>query len=300
MDIPADVPKKIEKKFLENYNAITKGTHKLMLFAGDQRVEHLNEDFFGEGIAKEDLHPEHLFRIASHANVGCFATQLGMIARYGKKYPNVNYIAKLNSKSHLIPTKQRDPMSSAWYNVEQVLELAQNANLNIRGIGYTLYLGSEFEYIQLREAAQLIREAHQAGLVTILWIYPRGKAVINEKDPHLIAGACNVANGLGSDFVKVNYPESEHTALDFREATIAAGNTKVICAGGGSTDVESFLALLHSQIYVSGASGNATGRNVHQKTLSEAVRFCNAISAVVYNNASVMDAMKVYHETRSH
>jgi DhnA-type fructose-1,6-bisphosphate aldolase and related enzymes len=33
----------------------------------------------------------------------------------------------------------------------------------------------------LSAAAQAIFEAHQNGLVTVLWIYPRGKAVGNEK-----------------------------------------------------------------------------------------------------------------------
>jgi len=38
-------------------------------------------------------------------------------------------------------------------------------------------------------------------------ISPGGKAVADEKDPHLIAGATGVAACLGSDFVKVNYPK---------------------------------------------------------------------------------------------
>ena len=62
----------------------------------------------------------------------------------------------------------------------------------------------------------------------------------------------------------------------FEETVLAAGRTKVVCAGSSSVDVEGFLRLLHDQIFVSGASGNATGRNIHQKSLEEAVRMCNA------------------------
>jgi DhnA family fructose-bisphosphate aldolase class Ia len=104
------------------------------------------------------------------------------------------------------------------------------SNLDILGLGYTIYLGSENEGEMLAQAAQLVFQAHQAGLVTVLWIYPRGKAVKDEKDPHLIAGA----------------------------------------------------------------AGNATGRNILQRLLAEAVRLCNAIYAVTVQNASVFEAHEIY------
>ncbi len=127
--------------------------------------------------------------------------------------------------------------------------------------------------------------------MTVLWMYPRGKAVKNEKDPHLIAGAAGMGAALGSDFVKVNYPGSSEA---FREAVAAAGRTKVVCAGGESTDARSFLKQLHDQIHISGAGGNATGRNIHQRPLEEAIRLCNAIYALTVENASVAEAEKIY------
>jgi fructose-bisphosphate aldolase/6-deoxy-5-ketofructose 1-phosphate synthase len=59
--------------------------------------------------------------------------------------------------------------------------------------------------------------------------------------------------------------------------------------------VKSFLQRLHDQIHISGASGNATGRNIHQKPLDEAVRFCNAIYAITVEDASVEVALKIYN-----
>ena len=38
-----------------------------MLFACDQKVEHLNKDFYGEGIDIADAEPEHLFKIGDQA-----------------------------------------------------------------------------------------------------------------------------------------------------------------------------------------------------------------------------------------
>ena len=67
-----------------------------------------------------------------------------------------------------------------------------------------------------------------------------------------------------------------------------------MCAGGSSDDPKAFLERLHDQIHVSGASGNATGRNIHQKPLEEAVRMCNAIYAITVDGASVAEAVKIY------
>ncbi len=294
--VPADVPARMHNTYIKNYLEITKNTGRLMLFAGDQKIEHLNADFYGKGIHKDDSTPEHLFKIASRAKIGVFATQLGLISRYGRDYASVPYLVKLNSKTNLVKTRQKDPVSRSLVSVEQVVEFKRNSGLKILGVGYTIYLGSEFEAEMLSEASQIVYEAHKNGLVVVLWIYPRGKAVKNEKDPHLIAGATGVAACLGSDFVKVSYPAQGNKKSEeiFKEAVLAAGRTKVVCAGGAPTNVRVFLDRLYKQIHVSGAAGNATGRNIHQKSLNDAIRMCNAIYAITIENKTVPQAMKIY------
>jgi len=301
IDVPADVPSSQQGRYEQNYQTMTKGTGNLMLFAGDQKVEHLNDDFYGtlssgDAIHADDADPEHMFRIARDGVIGCYATQFGLIARYGRDYATVPYLVKLNSKSHLIKVSQKDPRSQAWVSVVDAVTLRE-AGLNIVGVGFTVYLGSEYESEQLREAAQACMQAHRNGLVSVLWIYPRGAAVPKEQDPHLIAGATGLGATLGADFCKVNYPKPEDgrtPAEAFKEAVRAAGRTRVITAGGSSTDVRKFLQTLHDQIFVSGAHGSATGRNIHQKALAEAVRMTNAISAVTYGGRGVDEAIAVY------
>jgi DhnA family fructose-bisphosphate aldolase class Ia len=295
--VPCDVPQAMRERYTDNYLAATCKSGRLMLFAGDQKVEHLNDDFYGEGIHPDDGDPEHLFRIASQGKIGVFATQLGLIARYGVDYPEVRYLVKLNSKTHLVKTAQQDPLSQQWFDIEQVVAFQKSSSLNIVGVGYTIYLGSEYEATMLRQAAQIVYQAHQHGLITVLWIYPRGKALKDEKDPHLIAGATGAAAALGTDFVKVNYPKKEGLASKeiFKEAVRAAGRTKVVCAGGSNVDIKIFLQTLHDQINVSGAAGNATGRNIHQKSLDEAIRMCNAIYAITVEGASLGQALKHYN-----
>ncbi len=295
VQVPADVPKKKQKEFARNYNAITKNSGRLMLFAGDQKIEHLNQDFYGKGISEDDADPEHLFRIASRAKIGAFASQLGLIARYAKGYSSINYIVKLNSKTNLISKRIQDPKSFALWTISQVMELKKGSKLKIRGIGYTLYLGSRYEAEMLREASQLIFEAHKNGLVAILWIYPRGSSVKDEKSADVIAGAAGVASCLGADFVKLSFPKGtfKESALKLRQAVLAAGNCKLVCAGGKRVSEKEFLARLYYQLHVAGAAGNATGRNIHQKDLPDAIRFCNAIYAVTVENKPVQEALSL-------
>ncbi|MGM5487896.1 MAG: aldolase [Nanobdellota archaeon] len=292
MNIPADVPQEKRHEYINNLQTLTRSTGNLMLFAGDQKIEHLNSDFFGEGIAEDDNDPEHLFRVASEGTVGCFAAQLGLIARYGSQYRGITYLVKLNSKTNLFDGD--DPYSSQLYTMQDVMRLKHNG-LRIAGIGYTIYLGSRYESRMLKEAAQIIMKAHENGLLAVIWIYPRGESITHEKDPHLIAGACGTAVALGADFVKVNYPKETGKESEeiFKEAITAAGRCGVLCAGGSTQSPQDFLQTVKNQMDV-GARGSATGRNIHQKAHDEAVRMCDAISAIVLGNKSVEEAYLVY------
>ena len=210
--VPADVMPESRDEYIENYLKATQGTGRLMLFACDQKMEHLNGDFYGEGIDPSDNDPEHLFQIGAQGVCGVLAGQ--------------------------------------------------------------------------------------RGLIVVLWIYPRGKAVADEKDPALIAGAAGAALCLGADFVKVNPPkatEGKTSAENLAIASQAAGRTGLVCAGGSKASAEDFLSNLYDQIHVGGAVGNATGRNIHMRSLDEAVRLTKAISAITLADYEVADALAVFN-----
>jgi len=293
--IPLDVPRAFRRTYSRNFLTATHQTGRLMLFAGDQKVEHLNKDFYGRGINSGNGDPRHLFEIASQGKIGLFATQLGLIARYGMDYRKVPYLIKLNSKTDIVPTRQKEPYSELLTTVEQAVEFKKNSRLNILGVGYTIYLGSGYEPQMLHTAAQVIYQAHQHGMLAIIWVYPRGRAVEDETDPHLVAGATGVAACLGADFVKVNYPKErgEDSKEIFQEAVMSAGRTGVICSGGKSVPAAEFLKDLQDQLEVGGA-GSATGRNIHQKPLPEALKICRAIYALTIEGRSLKEALKIY------
>ena len=294
--VPADVMPEARDEYITNYLKATRETGRLMLFACDQKIEHLNKDFYGEGIDIADLDPEHLFKIGSEGVCGVLAGQRGLVAQYAADYPEINYLIKMNSKTNLVGTKQEDPYSPQLYDLDAVLAMKE-AGVNIVGLGYTIYLGSEYEATMMAEAGELIAQAHANGLIVVLWIYPRGKAVTAEKDPDLIAGAAGVALCLGADFVKVNPPaaaDGKSSAELLAVASRAAGRTGLVCAGGSKADAREFLASLYDQIHVGGAVGNATGRNIHMRSLDEAVRLTQAISAITLGDYDVEEAMDVF------
>ena len=295
--VPADVMPESRDEYIENFMKATRGTGRLMLFACDQKIEHLNKDFYGEGIDIADAETQHLFEIGRQGVCGVLAGQRGLIAQYAADYPEINYLVKMNSKTNIVGGSQDDPYSPQLYDLDAVLAMRE-AGVNIVGIGYTIYLGSEYESTMMAEAGELIAQAHANGLLVVLWIYPRGKAVKAEKDPALIAGAAGVALCLGADFVKVNPPKPEDgssPAEALKVATMASGRTGLVCAGGSTVDAETFLTQLYDQIHTGGAVGNATGRNIHQRSLDEAVRLTKAISAITLADYSVEDALDVFN-----
>lgn len=271
--IPADVPIHSRDAFIYNYNAITRNTRGLFLFTGDHKIEHTSEDF-------TDI--EHLFRIAVHGAVGAFAVHPGLLARYAEKYPAIPYLAKLNAKTNLVPTEYHDPYSAPLASIEDIIAL-RKAHIPIHAVGYTIYLGSTQEEQMLADAAKVVFEAHKAGLIVVLWMYPRGHHVAEPHDPHLLAGAAGVAASLGADFVKLNasHISRELQAGDMREILQAAGNTKVLFAGGPKEAIDDFVTRV--KFYLEhGAAGIAAGRNIYQHPFDVACALTDTLAELIY------------------
>jgi len=296
INIPLSVPRHNISEYKKNYCFLTNNSGRLLLIAGDQKVEHLNNDFFGPDIPKDDASPEHLFKIAAASNGGALATHLGLVSRYGGTYKNIPYIIKLNGKTN-IGTCEEKNSSQLWWSVDDVLKFKKQSGLKIVGIGYTLYLGGRHEAKMLTEAARAIFEAHQAGLTAILWVYPRSKGV-NEENIHTIAGGAGIAASLDADFAKVKYPYKAKnlilTARNFHEATLAAGQTKIICVGGKKRSTDDLFKYLEKQITISGTAGLAIGRNLHQRPLDEATRLSQALGSIIFRNKTAEEAKLIF------
>ena len=284
--IPLSVPRDKRTTYLQNYQTLTAKSGRLFLIAADQKVEHLNADFFGLGISPDDASPEHIFKIAAATSGAVLASHLGLISHYGQDYKHLPYIIKLNGKTNLGDNDHKNS-AATWWTVADIVKFKKDSGLKIVGVGYTLYLGGEFEALMLAAAAKMIFEAHQNGLTAILWVYPRGKNV-KEEDIQTIAGGAGVAASLDADFVKVKYPynlkDKKEAALKFQQVTAAAGRTKVICVGGTKQSAKDILIHLNNQLKFGHTAGLAMGRNLHQRSLEEAKKLASEISKIIFEH----------------
>ena len=106
-------------------------------------------------------------------------------------------IVKLNGKTNLV--KEVDPYSP------QLCSVAEAVSYGASAVGYTIYVGSEFESLMTQEFGRIEQEAEEAGIPVIAWMYPRGKNIPDESDPKMVAYAARVGLELGADIVKIRY-----------------------------------------------------------------------------------------------
>jgi class I fructose-bisphosphate aldolase len=179
--------------------------------------------------------------------------QKGIAEKYKKeiKKSNVPLILKLNGKTNL---RHGEPLSTQLCTVKEAINLGASA------VGYTIYIGSEFESVMFREFEDIERGAHARGLPVIAWIYPRGRAVEKKSERELLAYSARVGLEIGADIVKLHWSGNKE---DLEWAVKAAGKCKLVVAGGLKTDEKTFLTQAKQAIQA-GASGLAIGRNIWQ------------------------------------
>jgi fructose-bisphosphate aldolase, class I len=221
---------------------------KVLILAMDQGLEHGPRDF-----NQKNINPEYVCSIASKGGFTGFAIQKGVARHYKENYSGkVPLILKLNGRTEIVP--KEEAYSPQVASVKEAVDLGADA------VGYTIYVGSPREADMFREFGAIEREAHDYGLGVVVWSYPRGKYVPDEKKPEMVAYAARVALELGADIVKINYPGS----IDAMKWVVAsAGRTRVISAGGSKQPDAEFLQKV-KDIMAGGGAGLAVGRNVWQ------------------------------------
>lgn len=221
---------------------------KALFLAYDQGMEHGPTDFNDDSVD-----PKEVLRIADSGFFTAVILQKGIAEKY---YAGGNYkvplIVKLNGKTNLV--KDEDPYSPQVCSVKEALGYGAAA------VGYTIYIGSEFEPKMTEEFGRIEQEAEEAGIPVIAWMYPRGRNVLEEKDPKVVAYAARVGLELGADVVKVSWPGDKES---FKWVVESAGKTKVVVAGGSKENLDDFLVRTR-EILAAGGIGLAVGRNVWQ------------------------------------
>lgn len=223
---------------------------KFIFLAYDHGLEHGPADF-----DEKSVNPDYILKIALDGGYSGVILQKGIAEKYYTKtvfQKRVPLILKLNGKTRIF---QGEPYSAQECSVSFAKELGAFA------VGYTIYIGSEYEGKMISEFGRIVEEAHRLKIPVVAWVYPRGRSVVSERDPQLVAWAARVGLELGADMVKVKYTGSPET---FKRVVRAGGKIKVVAAGGEKKTEEEFLKEVR-EIMEAGAAGIAVGRNIWQR-----------------------------------
>lgn len=235
---------------------------KQFLLAYDQGFEHGPVDF-----DETNVDPQQVIDIGEKAGVFTgIIYQEGIADKYKTTLP---LVLKLNGHTRL--HSDEDPYSPQLCTVAKAIELGA------KSVGYTIFVGSEYEAKMMQEFSAIEDEAHKNNLGVIAWMYPRGKSVAGkETSKDIVAYAARLGLELGADYVKVPYTGDIES---FSWVIKSAGKTGVLAQGGTKIDEEVLLKET-AEIMQSGAMGMAIGRNIWQS--SNPVELSKKLAEIIF------------------
>ena len=189
------------------------GTGYVSILPVDQGIEHSAGASFAPNPQYFD--PENIVRLAIEGGCNAVASTLGTLGMCSRKYAHkIPFLVKLNHNEFLTYPNKYDQIF--FGNVKQAFDLGAAA------VGATIYFGSEESARQIREVSEAFAEAHELGMVTVLWCYLRNADFKTDKaDYHLAADLTGQANHIGvtieADIIKQKLPETNggYNALKF-------------------------------------------------------------------------------------
>src|ERR1700693_5267384 len=176
------------------------GTGRMVILPVDQGFEHGPARSFAANPPAYD--PHYHYSLAIEAGLNAYAAPLGWLAAGADTFKGkIPTILKLNSSNSLARNKEA-PDQAAYGSV------ADAVRLKCAAIGFTIYPGSDAQFNQMEEIAELSREAKAKGLAVVIWSYPRGGEL--SKDGETAVDICGYAAHmsalLGATIIKVKLP----------------------------------------------------------------------------------------------
>jgi class I fructose-bisphosphate aldolase len=239
---------------------------KIMMIAYDQGFEHGPTD-----LNDQNYDPNYIFNIALRGGYTCVATQYSIARKFWLgEYRNVPLVVKMNGRTKM----GGKAYSVANSTVKEAVELGASA------VGYTLYIGGEYEAEMIHEFSHLRRDAHDHGLAVFAWMYPwmtMPSSNDEERNAEIVAYASRVGAELGADVVKIKLPhQMEALPWIIKNAV----GTKAIMSGGDPRSDEEFLSDTDAFMRA-GGSGVAVGRNAWQH--HEPLEFSRKLHAAIFS-----------------
>ncbi|MBD3290206.1 class I fructose-bisphosphate aldolase [candidate division KSB1 bacterium] len=277
------------------------GTGYLSILPVDQGIEHSA----GASFAPTPIYfdPENIVKLAIEGGCNGVASTLGVLGAVSRKYAHkIPFILKINHNELLTYPTNYDQILFA--SVEQAFDLGAIA------VGATIYFGSEESSRQIQEISEMFRQAHNLGMMTILWAYLRNSEFKSDKDYHLAADLTGQANHLSvtieADIVKQKQPENNggYKALKFGKThekvysdltsphpidltryqviNCYMGRAGLINSGGASAGKDDLAQAVRTAVINkrAGGMGLISGRKSFQRPMEEGVELLNTIQDV--------------------
>ena len=277
------------------------GTGYLSLLPVDQGVEHSAGASFAPNPAYFD--PENIIKLAIEGGCNGVASTLGVLNSIARDYAHkIPFIVKINHNELLTYPNEYD--QTLFASVNQAFDMGAAA------VGATVYYGSPNARRQILEISEAFEQAHELGMVTVLWAYLRNSAFKKEgRDYHVAADLTGQANHLAAtidaDIIKqkqaqINggyeaiqfgkthpkvYSEltSEHPIdlVRYQVANCYMGRVGMINSGGASGEDDLHQAVRTAVINKrAGGMGLIAGRKAFQKPMNDGIALLNAIQDV--------------------
>jgi class I fructose-bisphosphate aldolase len=268
------------------------GTGKLVILPVDQGFEHGPARSFAMNPPAYD--PRYHFQLAIDAGCSAYAAPLGMLEAGAADFPGeVPLILKANN--HDLLHAEKDPISAVTAGVQDARRLGCVA------VGFTIYPGSDHRVEMYEELRQMTAEAKAAGLLSVVWSYPRGGDLskAGETAIDVCAYAAQIAAQLGAHIIKVKLPTDHveqaaakeiYTKYKVPISTLPDrvrhvvqsafdGRRIVIFSGGEAKDDASILDEIRA-IRDGGGFGTIMGRNSFQRERPQALKLLSDVMRI--------------------
>lgn len=262
------------------------GNGRAMILPFDQGLEHGPRDFFDN---PPSVSPKYQLKLAKEGNFSAVAFQIGLADKYFWEYAGeIPLVLKLNGKSDIPPDDE--PISPLNAGVEEAVRLGADA------VGYTLYVGTPRQDEDFIQLAQVREDCARFGMPLVVWSYPRGAAMAAKGgigSQYAIEYAARIADELGADVAKVNYPKlgatpgapAPYDSLELdhesavRRVITAAGRSKILISGGSKESDQVVLDKARISLEA-GAMGLIFGRNVWQRPWDESLQMIGRLHSI--------------------
>ena len=173
-------------------------------------------------------------------------------------------------------------------NESVVTSIEEILRLNVSAVSMSVFAGTKYENKSLSNLAKLVDECEEYG-VPVMAVSAVGKE-LEKREARYLALVARVSAEIGARVVKTYYCKENF------EKVVDGCPVPVVIAGGPKCKTLEEILQTTSDAMKAGAAGLSIGRNVFQ--CDKPALLSKSLSAIVHENASVEQTLKVLGEKR--